>query len=335
MKPRSWLRISWLPPCPGGAEKIQGYRYYIVLTSEPLTDDNLTGVFEFVRGCNPFAQPTWGWDTGRFVDWRWGSNTEHEQKRPGWFATHGRVFLVEGTIRAVRIAESGVRDVCIITARPDPELVATVLADLIAERTKGDVGMNLDVLDTPQWLETVLLESGLTPQRDTGHEWEYDLARTDMVFTLPQGFEMEDLTTGPDDAYHGIASCIAAAFGADYDIVAGLRSLEDNPLYRPELSCYVRAPGGRIAAYCRGTVDPTNGVGGIDPVCTHPDFQRLGLGKAVVRACFSTQRELGGRFIYIGSAAEPAAGTRLYRALGPSRRSDYVSWSRPSTHPEP
>lgn len=300
----------------------------MMLTSEPLSDDTLAEVFEFIRSANPFAQHTWGWDTGRFVDWRWGSNTEHEREHPGWFATHARMFRSKGTIRAVRIAESGARDVCIITSRPDPDLVAAILADLIAERTKAGTGFNLDVLDTPPWLEAVLRDNGLTPQPDAGHEWEYALARTDMAYGLPDDFEMQNLATGPDDAYSGIASCIAAAFGTDYDIVPGLRSLEENPLYRPELSSFVRAPDGRVAAYCRGTVDPTNGVGGIDPVCTHPDFQRLGLGKAVVRACFSTQRDLGGRFTYIGSAAEPAPGTRLYRGLGPSRRLDYASWSR-------
>ena len=97
-------------------------------------------------------------------------------------------------------------------------------------------------------------------------------------------------------------------------------------MFRPELSVYVRSPEGTIVAYCRGTADPDNGVCGIDPVCTDPDFQRLGLGKAVVERCFANQRAVGGRFSYIGSLPEPAPGTFLYRSLGPRSRTDLSTW---------
>lgn len=97
-------------------------------------------------------------------------------------------------------------------------------------------------------------------------------------------------------------------------------------MFRPELSVYAVSPEGTVAAYCRGTVDADNGVCGIDPVCTHPDFQRLGLGKAVVQRCFANQRSAGGRFAYIGSEAEPAPGTFLYKSLGPSSRTVCSTW---------
>ena len=70
-----------------------------------------------------------------------------------------------------------------------------------------------------------------------------------------------------------------------------------------------------------------NGVCGIDPVCTHPDFQRLGLGRAVVQRCFANQRAVGGQFSYIGSQPEPAPGTFLYRSLGPKSRTVSSAWT--------
>jgi ribosomal protein S18 acetylase RimI-like enzyme len=100
-------------------------------------------------------------------------------------------------------------------------------------------------------------------------------------------------------------------------------------MFRPELSVVARSPRGRIAAYCRGTVDPRNGVGGIDPVCCDPDFRRMGLARAVVQACFRAQRDLGGRVSYIGSDREPAPGVHLYRSLGPSRQFDFCRWRLP------
>ncbi len=101
-------------------------------------------------------------------------------------------------------------------------------------------------------------------------------------------------------------------------------------MFRPELSVFARSPDGRIAAYCRGTVNPDNGVCGIDPVCTHPDYRGMGLAKAVVHACFRRQRGLGGRYCYIGSAPEPALSTFLYRSLGPVGRTVTCAWSRPA-----
>lgn len=49
---------------------------------EPLSDATLAEVVEFVHRSNPFAQKTWGWDSGRFMDWRWGTNTRRGVESP-------------------------------------------------------------------------------------------------------------------------------------------------------------------------------------------------------------------------------------------------------------
>ena len=174
----------------------------------------------------------------------------------------------------------------------------------------------------------VFAEAGLTEAKATGHEWEYDLALLPDPAPVADGFTVETLADIDDRAaiYAGISDCIGGAFGREADRSPTLRSLERNPLFRPELNVFARSPEGVVAAYCRGTVDPDSGVSGIDPVCTHPDFQRRGLGRAVVERCFANQRALGGRFSYIGSATEPAPGTFLYRSLGPSGRTTCSTW---------
>ena len=165
----------------------------------------------------------------------------------------------------------------------------------------------------------------MTP--NTGIEWEYDLSSPGDVSSVPAGFTIETLADDRAPDYAGIAECIERAFGSQHAMEPSLRSLESNPMFRPELSVVARSSDGRIAAYCRGSVDPVSGVGGIDPVCSHPDFQRLGLSKAIVQTCLHTQRALGGRFSYIGSAPEPAPGTFLYQSLGPSRKTSMSAWS--------
>ncbi|MCP4249967.1 MAG: GNAT family N-acetyltransferase, partial [bacterium] len=193
-------------------------------------------------------------------------------------------------------------------------------------RQRG-VGLSFEIDGAAEWLADLFAAAGLDEKPATGHDWEYDLGVAAVAPTIPDGFIVESLGGEPTADYPGIAECVKAAFGASHDVEAALISLQSNPMFRPELSVVARSPEGRIAAYCRGTVDPVNGICSIDPVCCHPDFQRLGLSKAIVRTCFLAQRDLGGRFSYIGSAPEPAPGTFLYRSLGPSRVTVNSSWT--------
>ena len=299
------------------------------LVEEPLTNECLTEVLEFVRDSNPTAQEIWGWDAGRFVDWRWGSNTKAEAASPGWFADHGRVFRSSGDVVALALAEYGGDEVCILTMTPDPTMVGTVIEAADGRRSDGGAGLRLTVSESATWLTPMLEQRGFVETPRTAIEWQYRLTDIPDTSKLPAGFTIESLSRERSDVYAGIAECVRRAFDSDADVEATLRSLEANPMFRPDLSVFVRSPDGRVAAYCRGTVDPANGVSAIDPVCTHPDFGRMGLGTAVVQACLRAQRDLGGRFSYIGSAPDPAPSTNLYRSLGPSSRNDFSTWSRP------
>lgn len=298
-----------------------------------LTTDSIDDVVAFMREANPFAERTWGWDTGRFVDWRWGGNTAREAAQPGWFSRHGRFVASAGEIQALVISEYGDTDLCIITKQAEHELVAAILSAVIDERRQEERSLSLEAATRSEWLREVFIEEGLDEHTGVSHEWEFDLTTDLEPSAPPAGFEMSSLADARPGDREGIADCISAAFGTSHDVAHGLRSIEANPLFRPELSVYVRSPDGRVAAYCRGSADPGNGVCGIDPVCTHPDFQRLGLARTVVLRCFEQQRGLGGESAFIGSAPEPAPGNRLYRALGPRQRIDMSSWTLPTGGP--
>lgn len=314
---------------PAPSAYAEPYDFTMRLDHEPLTDETLDEVVAFIRRSNPFAQNAWGWDIGRFMDWRWGINTVFEATQPGWFSKHCTVFREGPAISAVSIAEYGAEHRCIITTGEDSAAVRWALDWLMSARR--DLGLRFDFSDTESWLRDLLATAGFAETPNTGIDWEYDLATVADVAPVPAGFTIESLAGDPTPDYPGIAECIQAAFGSDFDHLPGLRSLESNPMFRPELSVVARSPDGRIAAYCRGVVDPDTGVCSIDPVCCHPDFQRRGLSKAIVQSCFQTQRDLGGRFSYIGSAPEPAPGTYLYRSLGPSSVNTLCAWSLNST----
>ncbi len=308
------------------------YSGLVPFSEEPLTNENLDEVIAFFRASNPFAQRTWGWDTGRFMDWRWGSNIHSERETPGWFSTQCRVLRNGREIVAVALAETGRGDVCVITPAEAPSLVREVIEWLPASPLAAPGNpIRLESSKSAEWLRSVLTGAGAVEEPNTGVEWEYDLEAVSTDVSVPDGFRIESLAAGDAVGRSAISDCIRAAFGTDHDVSPTLESIESSPMYRPELSVYAKAPDGTVAAYCRGTADSENGVCGIDPVCTHPDYGRLGLAKAVVRTCFATQRRLGGRFSFIGSAPEPEPSTFLYRSLGPSRAQPGSTWTLPAT----
>jgi GNAT superfamily N-acetyltransferase len=296
------------------------------MNEEGLTDATLAEVIQFVRDSNPFSQQTWGWDTGRFIDWRWGSNIIRAAANPEWFADACRIFRDGQGIRAVAIAEYGSQAECILTPRADAEVGAHILSILLARHRERGIEIGLEFAGSAEWLRDVCRDAGLAEKTETGCEWEYELESLDTDVALPPGFAIDSLGDSADADRKEIAECIELAFDAPRDLEGVLRNIETNPMFRPELSVFARSPEGVVAAYCRGTVDPVSGVCGIDPICTHPEYQKLGLGKAVVRTVFARQRMLGGKFAYIGSAPPPAPGTFLYRSLGPSGMSIACEW---------
>lgn len=295
------------------------------LAAEALNRANLGEVVDFFRSANPFAQKTWAWDTGRFVDWHWGAVSVAEMSASGWESEYCTVYREQNRIRAVRVAEYRGSDVAFITRDEDPVAVAHCLDRVLANRKGPKLDVRLEFSDAAEWLRKVCAAAGLVEESNTGCDWEFDLEHQRDSPVLLDGFTIEHLEDDRD--LEGIAECIRLAFGTDRDVLGSLRLLQANPMFDRTLHVFARAPSGQIAAYCRGTVDPINGLGSIDPVCTHPSFQSMGLGKAVVRRCFVNQRALGGERCYIGSAPEPAPGTFLYRSLEPVGVAVSSTWS--------
>ena len=300
------------------------------LHPEGITDAALQEAIEFLSRSNPFALHTWSWETGRFIDWRWAGNAAWAPG-PEWFTEHGTLFRSpDGPVQAVAIAEHGEDDACILTPSEDPATVSAILEWLASRHHARGDALTFEIAETAGWLHEVCASAGMVAGAPSGYQWEFDLSDVPDR-PVPGGFVIRPMYD-PADA-PGITACLAAAFGGSGGRSLALQAADGNPWYRPDLNFVVEAHDGRIAAYCRGTFDPRNRLGGIHPVCTHPDFSRLGLGAAIVTACFEAQRRLGGDRSYIGSQPDPAPGARLYRSLGPTGRRVFATWTLPAPGP--
>jgi ribosomal protein S18 acetylase RimI-like enzyme len=88
--------------------------------------------------------------------------------------------------------------------------------------------------------------------------------------------------------------------------------------YRQDLDCVVEAPDGSIAAYTLAWLDEQNRVGELEPVGTHADHRRLGLGRAVNLFALRRLREERATTALVacrGDSAYPIP-CKLYESVG-------------------
>lgn len=98
--------------------------------------------------------------------------------------------------------------------------------------------------------------------------------------------------------------------------VARFRGFMQSHVYDPELDVVAVAPGGRIDSFCIVWPDPSIQVGLFEPVGTHPDFQRRGLGKAVMLEALRRLQARGMERAIVSTTAKNMPGIKLYEAVG-------------------
>ncbi len=97
---------------------------------------------------------------------------------------------------------------------------------------------------------------------------------------LPAGFVLRSVAG--EHEYVNRAAAHQSAFHPSRVTAAHYLRLMRLPGYDRDMDVVAVAPDGRIAAFALGWVDPRTGIGEFEPVGTHADFRRMGLGRAVL-----------------------------------------------------
>jgi len=97
--------------------------------------------------------------------------------------------------------------------------------------------------------------------------------------------------------------------------------------YRADLDCVVEAPGGTFAAYVLAWYDEANRAGEFEPVGTHPEHRRRGLGAAVCLYALERLRAEGAgqAVVYTGGRLDDEPARRLYESIGFRRHTRLVA----------
>ena len=173
----------------------------------------------------------------------------------------------------------------------------------------------------------VLLSLGFKPQ---DKPWMYINERTltdDLpIAALPEGFSIRGVH-GEEDAEQ-LSAVHSGAFNSNWTPERYRDQVMRKPGYTPELERIVVAPDGRFAAFCIIWLDDKNKVGIFEPVGTHADFQRQGLGRALLAHGLRLMHERGMTTAQVGSGTKNPAANGLYRAMGFAPRHTITGYYR-------
>lgn len=92
------------------------------------------------------------------------------------------------------------------------------------------------------------------------------------------------------------------------------KNVQRVPIYNRDLDIVAVAPDGELAAFCTVWYDDVTRTAVFEPVGTHPDHQKRGLGKAVMSEGLRRARKLGATLATVSSYSTGAHA--LYESMG-------------------
>lgn len=164
------------------------------------------------------------------------------------------------------------------------------------------------------WLEG----NGFTLEEDHYLHFTRSLFAPPPEAPLPAGFHIR--ASRGDEADARLRSAVShAAFGSRKpfeEYWPRTWRFMQSPVYVPGREFFVIAPDGRAAAFCIVWADELTGVGHFEPVGTHPDFQRRGLGKSLLFEAMRRLKSEGMTVADVCTNHDNAAAIRLYETAG-------------------
>ena len=132
-----------------------------------------------------------------------------------------------------------------------------------------------------------------------------------------QGFSLRCV-----EGEHEVESLVSlhrAAFGTENMTVEQRLAIMHGPQYEREMDLVAVAPNGELAAFCICGFDEqidAAKTGYIGSLGTFPDYQKCGLGKAMVTAGLHRLRNRGASTVELGTSSKNIPMQRLAESLG-------------------
>ncbi|MFW9926705.1 MAG: GNAT family N-acetyltransferase [Candidatus Thorarchaeota archaeon] len=180
---------------------------------------------------------------------------------------------------------------------------------------KDSTKMSLVVDDADDDLISVLSRLGFEKDEIEGDN-QVRLADSPIqTYSLPEGYSVRNAIIAED--YEKYREVQKAVFP---HIKSMSKELLDTygsaSFYQEELDIVAVAPNGEFAAFCTARIDPVSKITELEPVGTHPNHRKLGLGRAVILETFKRLEKFNPSVVVILGAAPSEAARKLYESVG-------------------
>jgi ribosomal protein S18 acetylase RimI-like enzyme len=168
---------------------------------------------------------------------------------------------------------------------------------------------------TNQWQIAMIERQGFIRQKFRTLRYSRSLTGPIPPVPMPAGFSWRAVLG--EGEVEALVALHRAAFGTDNMTVEGRLAIMKGAGYERPLDLLALGPQGQLAAFCICEVapdDPT--LGYIDPIGTHPDFQRLGLARALVSTGMALLKEKGVKTAEFGTGRQNEAMQKLGEKSG-------------------
>lgn len=201
------------------------------------------------------------------------------------------------------------------------------LLDWFEREAGSDEGyLGVTVLEYDERTVSSILGRGYQPHDEAMLHTVRSLAEPITEPLVPEGFTVRTVQDEAD--LERRVEVHRAAFAPSRVVPESYRALMRAYPYRADLDNVVEAPDGTLAAFCLCWLDEVNRVGELEPVGTHPDYQRRGLARAVCLAGLRGLEEHGAETAVV-YAVEGSGAAELYRSIGFRTISRHLELRRP------
>ena len=183
-------------------------------------------------------------------------------------------------------------------------------------RQSGNAAIEVSAWDHDRELLARLALRGYEMSGMYGHELVCEMVDEPPAPRLPAGFSMRWLEPELDDAYvelHRAAWSTRAPSDYDARMHAAVTSMPD---FDRELVPIIASPDGTLVAYCIAWFDPRAQTVEIEPLGTHPEYRRLGLGRAIVEEVKRRSAALGAKSVMVWGGHNNDVAIHMYQSAG-------------------
>ena len=155
--------------------------------------------------------------------------------------------------------------------------------------------------NTDTEMEELLIRQGYHMAADSGWAGFFDLSGEVPQCPLPEGFSIVSLQEEND--LEKINRVMWRGFEHPNEPDCSIdtrRVMQSGPHFRPELNLVVKALNGDYAVYCGMWYEPECREAYLEPLCSDPDYRKMGLAKAALYEAMRRTKELGAPFCVAG-----------------------------------